>query len=215
MTSGTKSEELCLARGCSTFTLSLAVLVSPRQPAEPPSSSAQAGDLTLYWRLVSVPSISMPSRRMSEEARLKKKKKSNERAAVHSLLMGFRELQLSDQDIVGAAEEDFTQYDTEQLIEAIDEMLREKSNHLPPSLLSEAQLTEESAPKRTSVLSEAPNLGPSYYAIDGGNREAAPVSEPAACSAGHAMAEKRQEEDLDPSDDDVLQLDIGEDAMDL
>jgi len=149
---------------------------------------------------------------MSEEAKLKKKRKSNERAAVHCILMGFRELQLSDQHIVGAVEEDFTQYDTEQLI---DEMLKEE-NQLPPSLFSEAQLTEEPAPRRTSMLSEAPNLGPSYYAaVDGGNKEAAQVSEPAACSAGHVMAEERQEEDPDPTDDDVLQLDIGEDAMDL
>ena len=66
------------------------------------------------------------------------------------------------------------------------------------------------------MLSEAPNLGPSHYAaVDGGNREAAQVSEPAACSAGLVMAEKRQEEDPDPSDDDVLQLDIGEDVIDF
>jgi len=55
----------------------------------------------LCWGLVSVsvsvPQIVMPYKRMSEEARLKKKKENNDRAAVHGLLMGFRDLQLCDQ----------------------------------------------------------------------------------------------------------------------
>ena len=85
--------------------------------------------------------------------------------------MGFRELQSIEQAIVCAAEEDFAQYDTEQLIKVIDEILKEEPNQISPSLLSEGQFTEESAPKRTSVLSEALILGPSYYAAaDEGNR---------------------------------------------
>lgn len=74
-----------------------------RRPDEPWADRRTVGcskdDTALYWGLVSVsvPQIVMPYKRMSEEARLKKKKKSNDRAAVHGLLMGFRELQLSDQ----------------------------------------------------------------------------------------------------------------------
>lgn len=97
---------------------------------------------------------------------------------------------------------------------------RKQQHQIDGILLDESQHSNESASSHISedsLLSEAPNSGPSFYAetTDGESREAAQVSKPAACSAGCVTTDKRQEEDPDSNDDDVLQLAISEDEMDF